>query len=114
MHIDPTCCRSFAGLGPAGLELDRSGSGRVWKPSLRQYGIDAPRLEATEHGLSPADFSYMLQALVEHLEHAAKEAAVVDRFKALKPVFAAWPAVAAEVEASSCDRSAEALMDWKI
>ena len=34
-----------SGIGPQGLELDQSRSGRVWKPSLRQAGITAPRYE---------------------------------------------------------------------
>eukprot|EP00966_Prymnesium_polylepis_P110522 2556813-Prymnesium_polylepis.1 len=37
-----------SGVGPAGLELDSSRSGRLWKSSLKPVGISSPRYEGDE------------------------------------------------------------------
>ena len=71
--------RLASGVGPAGLELDSSRSGRLWKPSLRAAGIDRPRYAA----VADADAAYhaglmqrvetALVALGEHADVFAEE-----------------------------------------
>ena len=38
------------GVGPPGLEIDSSRSGRLFKPNLRQYGIEGPMYKPLEEG----------------------------------------------------------------
>lgn len=102
--------RLASGVGPAGLELDNSRSGRLWKPSLRAAGIDAPRYEASSAAsIAGRDFhANVLLRVAAALEAAsdADEEAVEASFDALaetlhaaRPLYASWPSMEERVEA---------------
>jgi hypothetical protein len=90
-----------SGVGPAGLELDSSRSCRLWKPSLRPAGIDAPRytddadLGGAHHSLVRAN----VEAALAELD-AARADALAERVHAARPLFRAdrWGLVAEQVE----------------
>ena len=88
-----------SGVGPAGLELDASRSGRLWKSSLRPVGITAPRYDGDEQ-----DAAWHAE-VVRQLDIAFATASVpvadslAERLHAIRPAFGRdhWPQVSEEV-----------------
>ena len=107
--------RLCQGVGPAGLELDRTRTRRLHKPSLRPFGIDVSPMELPEDVEMPEavhracayaeaviataeDDSEALEEMMrwratasEHHEHAGKQGGV-------RPVLECWPAAMAAIE----------------
>jgi hypothetical protein len=116
--------RLASGVGPAGLELDNSRSGRLWKPSLRPFGIDRPRYEASEEARS-SDAAAVHAEVVRRVEAAFEVAAecsgaaavdaLAEELHAERPLFACWKTLeerlAATVQAHRDDEEARRAME---
>mgnify|MGYP006135929285 CR=1 FL=1 len=88
-----------SGVGPAGLELDSSRSNRLWKASLRPFGIEAPRyvppaeLDAGWH----AEIVRRVEAALESLAAAERDERNAQQWEAelaqqeTREAEAAWP-----------------------
>ena len=99
--------RLASGVGPAGLEMDSSKSGRLWKPSLKAVGIDAPRYTAAETtGGQHAEMVAQVEAAFAFMGERASTLA--DALHACRPAFAPrnWTAVATQVESAVVESAA--------
>lgn len=96
-----------SGVGPAGLELDSSRSGRLWKPSLRPAGIDAARYDGGGRDAAWHYETLLAIDLAIHSLPAELASALADRLCDLRPAFApdSWGQVAADVCAAASDAS---------
>ena len=88
------------GVGPSTLELDRSGSGRIYKPSLRQFGIEASPALTFKDGdvAAPGEAEFMIDATYDAI---AKEGDGVGGSKlaiakGLCPLLKNWDSVPAD------------------
>lgn len=61
-----------SGVGPAGVELDKSRSGRLYKPSLRPVGITTPDYNKDRTG-TPQDHVHACQCVEKKLLLAAEK-----------------------------------------
>lgn len=89
-----------SGVGPAGLELDSSKSGRIWKPSLRAAGIDAPRYDGAS--ASSGHHHDVLRRVETALQALGERAdALAECLHAAKPVYqpASWTELCEQVDA---------------
>lgn len=93
-----------SGVGPAGLELDSSRSNRLWKPSLKQFGIVAQRYEqslacrnggASHHKERCSRVETALGSLTEAAADALAEA-----MHAARPLYEShrWETVAEQID----------------
>jgi hypothetical protein len=101
--------RLASGVGPAGLEMDMSKSGRIWKPSLKPVGIVAPRYTG-----AAADKGYhadILQCVETGLAFLGGDDAdaLYEALKAARPCYAphGWQTVG-ELVGSAVEESDEA------
>jgi hypothetical protein len=76
------------GLGPPSLELDKSRSSRLFKGSLRQFGITKPnyhkRMEKEETEIKPAAYKRMVETANHTITQAALAALTKAEKKAIK------------------------------
>lgn len=98
--------RLASGIGPAGLELDSSRSGRLWKPSLRAVGIDGARYEASDparsrgasfHAGALERVQCAFDAAAEHQGGSAVDA-LAEELHASRPVFEHFKALEARLD----------------
>jgi hypothetical protein len=77
-----------SGVGPAGLEMDNSKSGRIWKPSLRQVGIDAPRYSSDAADQEyHADILQRVETALAFLSQSDKVDELYEMLRASRPCF---------------------------
>ena len=77
-----------SGVGPAGLEMDNSKSGRIWKPSLRQVGIDAPRYSSDAADQEyHADILQRVETALAFLSQSDKVDDLYEMLRASRPCF---------------------------
>ena len=100
--------RLSSGVGPAGLELDSSRSGRLWKPSLRAAEVDvAPRYEASDAARragAAAHHAGVLRKVDLALSAPSVPAdELAEALHAARPLFApaSWAALSEQVEAAA-------------
>lgn len=80
--------RLVSGVGPAGLEMDNSKSGRIWKPSLRAVGIDAPRYSSDAANLEyHADILQRVETALAFLSQSDKEYDLYEKLSTARPCF---------------------------
>ena len=112
------------GAGPPTVELDKTRSGRLFKPTLSQYGIDGPRLQARqarEDSVSKpgkkdvppftdqaVDYLLAVESLALRVALMSKSelAQVLPKWEAMAPLLAAgaWEKVAAKVQTAEVTR----------
>ncbi|EGD82903.1 hypothetical protein PTSG_03535 [Salpingoeca rosetta] len=81
------------GIGPKTLEVDRSRSGRLHRPSLKQFGITGPRIPAVE---DPASFEYTIESIYSLAEHPARLEAALPLLEKNKPLIHAWDNISSD------------------
>jgi hypothetical protein len=95
-----------SGVGPGGLELDKSRSGRIWKHSLRSVGITTERYDGDEH--NAAHYTTCVNQVDDALWGTDDTLALAERLHTLRPLFSArnWLTVADELS-ELAERAAE-------
>ena len=93
-----------SGVGPGGLEIDGSYSGRIWKPSLKLVGIDRPRYEQQQQPgtqRSAEEHAAMQSAAETALCRLAppEAEALARKLEAACPAYATWAAASGGVGA---------------
>ncbi|KAK3283882.1 hypothetical protein CYMTET_8433 [Cymbomonas tetramitiformis] len=85
------------GLGPKSLELDKSRSGRIYKPTLRQYGVQGIQLDTET--LTSGDCKYMLEAACSHhfCTQSHSESTVAMDWVERRPLYLNWDQVSNEI-----------------
>jgi hypothetical protein len=79
------------GLGPQKIELDNSKSGRIYKPFLKQFGLDGVPFQNTEE-YSNVDFSMMNEKILKTFQKLKKNyyQQFLDELKNIKPIYNNW------------------------
>lgn len=80
------------GLGPRGLELDKSRSGRLHKPTLRQFGVPVDQVSSKNAENVPDFYQHVLDTVESALMLSTKDSQwqVCDRLIECCPVYEAW------------------------
>eukprot|EP01080_Neovahlkampfia_damariscottae_P010616 gene10616-3239_t len=87
------------GLGPTRIELDSSKSGRIYKPFLRQFGLDGTPYQ-NEKNFTSYEFTEMNTKILKCYQKVKRN--FIDQFndelKKIKPVYDNWDEIKEKVE----------------